>query len=168
MLVSLLVFGQLLGAAIGVIFALWGELSYLQAVHSERFDIAERLHLEAIAKGLRFGMTLLLLASLGLVIEAYIARAPIQPALTNAYWVSAALSLLVIGFSWALSRRRAPFALSSSAVLSGWLFLSYQSLKNAPDVSFGETAALYVISTAVLYAILHYARLLARTSSASV
>lgn len=165
---SLLVFCQILGAAGGAVFALWAELSYLRALRDGRVDVAERLHLEGVAKGLRFGMTILLLASLGLVIEAYLNDIAVQPALTGSYWMSISLALLVIAFSWALSRRRAPFALSSAAVFSGWWFLTFISLNRAAEITFGEGVAFYVVTTAVLYAILRYLRLLASPETPGV
>ena len=64
-LVSFLFFCQALGALGGALAAVWGEASYIRAVRAGHLDRAERAHLDAIAKGLRFGMVLLLLASLG-------------------------------------------------------------------------------------------------------
>ena len=122
-LVSFLVFCQALGASVGALTALWSEFAYVRAMRDGKIDVAERAHLDIIAKGLRFGMALLLLASLGLVIVAYVVRAIPQPALTPSYWTLIVLALLVIGVSLALSRRRISFTLGSAIVFTAWWLL---------------------------------------------
>ena len=158
--VSFLLFCQALGASIGAVMTLWSEFAYLNAMRDEKIDVAERKHLDIIARGLRFGMTLLLLASLGLVVTAYTLHAAPQPALTPAYWVLILLALLIIGISWALSRRHVSFALGSAIIFTSWWFLSYLTLGWLSPLTFGSTVALLVVSTAVIYALLHYLRLL--------
>ena len=116
--VSFLLFCQALGASIGAVMTLWSEFAYLSAMRDGKIDVAERKHLDIIARGLRFGMTLLLLASLGLVVTAYTLHAAPQPALTPAYWVLILLALLIIGISWALSRRHVSFALGSAIIFT--------------------------------------------------
>ena len=160
-LVSFLLFCQALGASIGAVMTLWSEFAYLNAMRDEKIDVAERKHLDIIARGLRFGMTLLLLASLGLVVTAYTLHAAPQPALTPAYWVLILLALLIIGISWALSRRHVSFALGSAIIFTSWWFLSYLTLGWLPTQSFGSAVALLVVATAVVYALFHYIRFLA-------
>ena len=160
-LVSFLVFCQALGASVGALTALWSEFAYIRAMRDGKIDIAERAHLDILARGLRFGMTLLLLASLGLVIIAYVARAIPQPALTSSYWTLIALALLIIGVSLALSRRRISFALGSAIVFTAWWFLAYLTIGWLPVLPFGSAVALLVVATAVVLALLHYVRLLA-------
>ena len=160
-LISFLVFCQALGASIGAVTVLWGEFAYIRAMRDGEIDIAERAHLDIIARGLRFGMTLLLLASLGLVIVAYILQATTQPALTPAYWTLIMLSLLVIGISWALSRKKVSFAVGSAIIFTSWWFLSYLTLGWLPHLSFGSAVALLVVATVVAYALFYYIRLLA-------
>ena len=63
--VTFLVFCQALGASVGAVTVIWGEFMYIRAMKDGEIDVAERAHLNIIAKGLRFGMTLLLLASFG-------------------------------------------------------------------------------------------------------
>src|SRR3989344_2415964 len=103
-LVPFLLFCQAFGALVGAVMSVWGELAYIRDMRDGKIDTAERAHLNIIARGLRFGMTLILLASLGLVVVAYTSRAALQPALTPSYWTLIMLALLVIGMSWALSR----------------------------------------------------------------
>ena len=141
--------------------AIWSEFAYLRAMRDGKIDVAERKHLDAIARGLRFGMTLLLLASLGLVIVAYALNAAPQPALTPSYWILILLALLIIGISWALSRRRGSFALGSAIIFTSWWFLSYLTLGWLPSASFGSAVALLVVATAIVYALLYYVRFLA-------
>ena len=161
-LIFFLVFCQALGAIVGVFTALWGELAYLRALRDGKLSTAERIHLDHIARGLRFGMSLLLVASLGLVIVAYLLHAPLQPALTASYWTLMALALLVVGVSLALSRGRVSFALGSAIIFSGWWFLVYLTFGQLPALSFGTAVALYVVVVALFYALLHYVRLFAQ------
>ncbi len=158
--VALLVFFQALGAIMGALSAVLGELAFIRAMRDGRIDNAERAHLDHIARGLRFGMLLLLVASFGLVVEAYLRAASVQPALTASYWALVLLALLVIYASWALSRGRISFALGSAVVFTGWWFLAYLALGFFPNLSFGGAVALYVVAVAIFYGLLRYARFL--------
>lgn len=160
-LVSFFIFCQALGAFIGAFAAVWGELAYIRAMRDGKIDAAERAHLHVIGHGLRFGMSLLLLASLGLVIVAYAKHAALQPALSASYWIVIVLALLVIGISWALSRQRISFAFGSAIAFTAWWFLAYLTLGWIPPLSFGAAVAFFVIATAIFYALLQYARFLA-------
>ncbi|MCR4333580.1 MAG: hypothetical protein NUV60_00965 [Patescibacteria group bacterium] len=159
-LIPFLVFCQALGALVGAVTAVWSELAYLRAMRDGRIDAAEKEHLHIIARGLRFGMTLLLLASLGLIVAAYVYAFP-QPALTVSYWTFIALSLLIISVAWALSRKHISFALGSAFIFTAWWFLVYLSFGWIPVTSFGAAAMSFIIATAIFYAVLQYARLLA-------
>ncbi|TSA44007.1 hypothetical protein D4R49_01050 [bacterium] len=160
-LVPFLFFCQALGASVGVFTAVWSEVAYIHAMRDGKVDHAERVHLNALAKGLRFGMTLLLLASLGLVVAAYVLQVAVQPALSASYWTSIALSLLIICVTWALSRHKVSFSLGSAIVFTAWWFLAYLTIGWLPSLSFGSAAALLVLATAVFYVFLHYGRFLA-------
>ncbi len=157
-LVPFLVFCQALGAVIGVVTVVWGELAYLRAMRDKIIDKAERVHLIVIAHGLRFGMVLLLLASFGLVITAYQEQVVPQPAVSASYWILVAVAILIIAITWALSRKLISFAFGSALVFSGWWFLAFLTLGLFPPFTFGAAVALYVVSTAVFYAILQYIR----------
>ena len=159
-LIYFLVFCQAFGATVGAFSAVWSELAYLRAARDGKIDVAEERHLHIIARGLRFGMTLLLLSSLGLVIVAYIAHSAPQPALTPTYWTSVILALFIIGITWTLSTRRSSFELGSAALFAGWWFLAYLTLGQVPTVSFGSSLAVFVVATGVFYGILQYIRLL--------
>lgn len=158
-LVSLLVFSQALGALTGTSAAVLGEYFYIKAVRDGKIDAAERFHLRTASQGVRYGMTLIVITSFALVITDYLREVPVQPALRVEYWIYSTLVLLVIGFSWALSRGHVSFALGSAVTLSGWIFITYLSFAREPLLSFGSTVALFIIATAVLYAVLHYARI---------
>lgn len=160
-LISFIVFCQVLGAFIGAFATIWGEIAYLGATHDGDIDAAERAHMRSVALGLRFGMTLLLSSSLALVVIAYVTRVATQPALTTSYWTLIGSALLVIYTSWALSRRHISFKLGSAIAFTTWWFLAYLTLGWVPPLSFGATIAFLVIATAVFYAILQYARMLA-------
>lgn len=160
-LVPFLVFCQALGASVGALTAVWSEFAYIRAMRDGKVDTAERAHLQVIARGLRFGMVLLLLASLALVAVDYNLRVSPQPALSASYWTSVALSLLIIYVSWALSRHRIPFAFGSAIVFTAWWFLAFLTIGQLPALSFGSSVALLVLATGVFYAVLQYGRFLA-------
>lgn len=160
-LVSLLVFFQALGAVIGAVSAVWGELAYMRAIRDGQIDRAERAHMNAIGRGLTWGMTLLLFASLALVFAAYALKAAEQPAVSAGYWILITLALIVTTVSWALSRGRISFALGSAAVFTGWWSLAFLTLGQVPPLTFGAAAAFFIVATAIFYALLQYARLLA-------
>ena len=160
-LISLLVFCQALGALGGALAVVWGELAYVRAMRDGKIDSAERTHLRIIAHGLRFGMMLLLLSSLGLIIIAYWLRTTPQPALSASYWMLIVLALLTIGVSWALSRRHISFSFGSAMLFATWWFLAYLTLGLFPPISFGAAVAFFVVATAIFYAVLQSGRFLA-------
>lgn len=154
------VFCQALGAGVGAFTAVWGELSYVKAMRDGKIDAAERAHLTVIGHGLRYGMTLLLLSSLGLIIVAYLEHATPQPVLSPSYWTLIALALLVISVSSSLARRRISFRLASASLFTAWWFLVYLSF-GWIALSFGAAVMSFIIATAIFYAVFYYARLLA-------
>jgi len=157
-LINTLVALQAAGAFVGVACVVWGEFAYIRAIRDEHVDAAERAHLDASARGLYFGMTLLLLASLGLVILAYLSGGPLQPAVTATYWSFTLLALLVTLLTWARSRGHISFTLGSAALFTGWWFLLYLALGRLPLLSLGASVALYVVATALFYGILRAIR----------
>lgn len=159
-LVYFLVFCQALGALSGACMAVWSELAYMRYMRDGKIDHAERAHLNVIAHGLRFGMSLLLLSSFALVIVMYLLHATQQPALTASYWILIVLAILIISVSWALSRRRISFALGSAVIFTGWWFLVFLTFGQLPALTFGAGVALYIVGVAILYALFHYARFL--------
>ncbi|MEK7086310.1 MAG: hypothetical protein AAB709_02185 [Patescibacteria group bacterium] len=160
-LISFIVFCQTFGALIGASTAIWGELAYIRAMRDGRIDVAERAHLRIIAHGLYFGMTLLLFASLALVITAYVTHLTPQPAVTTSYWTLILFALVIIYTSWALSRNRISFALGSAITFTAWWLLVYLAFGWIPPISFGAIVAFFVVATATFYAILGYTRFLA-------
>lgn len=164
-LVSLLVFCQALGASVGALTTVWSELAYIRAMRDGAIDQAERAHLYIIAHGLRWGMSLLLLSSLGLVVVAYALDFSLQPAMTAGYWVLIVLAFIVVVISWALSRHRVSFALGSATLFTAWWFLAYLTLGKLSPLSFGAAAAFFVVATAMFYAVLASARFFALRKS---
>jgi hypothetical protein len=159
--VSLLLFCQALAAFVGAFSAVWAELAYVRAIRDGKIDHAERAHMHAIGRGLRYGMSGLLISSLALVVVAYVQRMGEQPALSANYWTLIALALLVTTISWALSRKRVSFALGSAAAFAGWWFLVFLALDQIPPLSFGSAFIFFVLATGIFYAFLGYARILA-------
>lgn len=160
-LVTFLVFCQTFGASAGALISIWSEFAYIRAMRDGQLDSAEKAHLKIIASGLRFGMTIMILASFGLVVTSYVSHDAVQPALTQAYWTLLVLALIIIGISWALSRHRVQFAFGSAVIFTSWWFLAYLTLGWLSPISFGSAVALLVVATAVIYALLHYIRMLA-------
>ncbi|NNM84068.1 hypothetical protein HKL94_02550 [Candidatus Parcubacteria bacterium] len=157
-LIIFLVFCQALGASIGAFAAVWSELAYVKAMRDGKIDAAERAHLTVIGHGLRYGMMLLLLASLGLIVVAYVERATPQPALSPNYWILIVLALLVIGISSARARRRVSFGLASAALFTAWWFLVYLSF-GWIALSFGAAIMSFIVATAIFYAVFYFTRL---------
>ena len=159
-LVPFLVFCQALGVSVGAFTAVWSEIAYIRAMRDGHIDTAERAHMNVIARGLRFGMVLLLLASLALVVLDYYLHVSLQPALSASYWTSTMLALLIIYIAWALSRRRVSFALGSAIIFTAWWFLAFLTIGQLPVLSFGSAIAVLVVATAIFYAVLQYGRML--------
>lgn len=113
-------------------------------------------------------MTLVVAASLGLVIVSYRTGALVQPAETSSYWSFMALVILVTLATWAISREKLSFSLGSAAVFTGWWFLAYLALGRLPAFSVGVAAALYVVATVVFWGLLHYLRMLMSPKLANV
>jgi len=156
--ITLLVLTQAIGACIGVGFAIWGEISYINASRDNEIDYAERVHLHAVAYGLKIGMVLVLLSSLGLVILSFVNYTQLQPALTTSYWILIVLALLLIYTSWSLSRKKISFSLGSAAIFTAWWFIVYLTFGFFKNVSFGSALALYVIAVGIFYVLLWYIR----------
>jgi hypothetical protein len=159
-IIPFIVFCQALGALVGATTTVGGELAYLRARKDGHIDAAERAHLRIIAHGLRFGMTLLLIASFALVIVAYLLQTRTQPAVTPAYWMLIVAALVVVYVSWALSRRKISFAVGSAIAFTGWWFLAYLTIGWLPSLTLGATVGFLVVATAMFYGILGYARML--------
>jgi len=166
-LIFFLIFCQAFGALAGAFAAVWGEAVYILAMRrlpaeagGAKIDSVERAHLLVIDKGLRFGMTLFLLSSLAFVVVSYAMQTVPQPAMTASYWIFIALALLIICVSWALARRNISFSFGSAATFTAWWFLACLALGRLPEISFGSAAALYVVLTAIIYAVFHYIHLL--------
>ncbi len=158
-LAALLIFFQGLGAFTGAVAVAWGEWAYARAMRDGRVDRAERVHLDAIARGLRWGMTLLLLATFALVILAYASGGP-QPALMADFWALVVIAAVIIYVSWALSRKRLSFNAGSAIAFAGWWFVAYLVLGKMPGLSFGASIAFFVVSAVIFYYVLRYARML--------
>lgn len=158
--VSLILFSQALGALIGAITTVWGELAYLRAHRDGHIDKAEQAHLRVIAHGLRFGMTLLLTASFALVVVAYLLHIQNQPAATPSYWALMLVALVVIYVAWALSRKKISFTLGSAIAFTAWWFLAYLTIGWLPPLSLGAMVGFLAVATLVFYGILQYARML--------
>lgn len=153
---------QAIGAVVGAGGAVFAEIFYLDAIRDGVIDAAERAHLRIIAHSLRWGMLLVLLSSICLVLLNFIYEAWPQPALTAAYWTEMALVFVIIYASWAMSKRIISFTLGSAAVFSAWWYVALLVFGKMPALSFGASLALYAVSTAILFGLLLYARMLTK------
>jgi len=156
---------QAIGALIGAGGSIFAEIFYVRAIQDGKIDDAERAHLGVIAEGLRWGMLALLVGSIGLVLTDFVYLVPVQPASTHVYWVEMGLAFAVIFFSWSLSRRVIGFTIASAAVFSGWWFLALLVMGRLPSLSFGAAFGVYLVATAVVAALLTYARVLVRSAT---
>lgn len=160
-MIAIFIILQVVGALMGAFGAVWAELAYLHALKDGVISRAERRHLITIARTLRFGMFVLLLASLGFIYTVYLGGG-IQVALTSTYWIEMLIVFVILMTSWALSRNQMQFALGSGIVFSGWWFLVFLLVGKTGAAGFGELLALFTLFTAVFCAILTYIRFLKR------
>ncbi|MFM2331127.1 MAG: hypothetical protein RLZZ26_634 [Candidatus Parcubacteria bacterium] len=158
-LVDVLVLGQAFGALVGALTSVGAQRAYVKAMRDGHIDHAERAHLTAIGHGLRYGLTIMLISSFCLVVAAYLVPVTPQPALTPSYWMLVALALIIISISSMLARRRTPFKLASATIFTAWWFLVFLSF-GWVSLSFGAAMMSFIVTTAIFYAILYYARLL--------
>ncbi|MFA7302200.1 MAG: hypothetical protein WC030_00430 [Candidatus Paceibacterota bacterium] len=157
-LTSILVFCQALGAFVGATSAVWSELAYMWAMRDGRVNKAERAHLKSIDRGLRFGMSLLLLSSLGLVVSAFATDSALQPAFTESYWTLVVLALLVILVSWVMSRRYLSLAIGSAISFTAWWFLLYLTTGQLATGTVGTTATFFAIAAVLVFILLQTGR----------
>jgi hypothetical protein len=158
--VGILIVCQAIGACFGALTTVWAERAYVKSMKNGRVDHAERAHLLVIGHGLQYGMLLLLLSSLGLVIVSFVQHAALQPALSSSYWILVMLALVIITVSSMLARKRLPFQIASPALFAAWWFLVYLSF-GWLSLSFGAAVMSLVVTTAIFYALLYWARFLA-------
>jgi hypothetical protein len=154
-LVLFLVVGQAVGAVIGALMAVWSEIAYVRAIRDRKVTHAERAHLRAVGRGLRFGMTILLVSSFGLIITAYVSENTLEPLLSPSFATLAALALVILISSWALSKRQAAFLVSSATAFTAWWFLVYLTFGQLPTASYTVTALFFAITVIVFAAVMH-------------
>lgn len=155
-----LLFCQTLGALGGAFSAVAAEIAYVRALRDGHIDKAERRHLELLTHGLRYGMLLLLLASIGTVVYAYVYHAPTQPALSTSYWIFMVLALIVIILTWATGRKVISFSVGSAGLFAGWWCMAYLAMGLFPQLSLVSSLFAYLILAGVFLGLLHYARFL--------
>jgi hypothetical protein len=162
LLLGTLVVCQALGALVGTMCAVWGQIAYVRALRDGVVDRAERAHLDAIAHGLWVGMSLLLASSLGLVFFAHASGAAVQPGVTASYWALMILAFTVIGLTWALSRRHISFPIGAAAILMAWWMMLFLAFGRLPTTTLGATLAAYVVGAGILYFLLQYIHVMAQ------
>lgn len=155
----LLIYSQVIGAVVGVVSVVAGELRYIRALRDGRIDAGERAQIESIGYGLKYGMTLLLVGTGGLVYVAYFLKSAQQPALSSGYWMLMGVALLIITISSRIARRDIRFGMGTAILFTSWWFLSFLSL-GWLTLTIGSAIASLLVTTVVFYGILSYIRLL--------
>lgn len=158
LITAVLLVCQALGAVVGAGTAVWGELAYIRAHRDGKIDRHERAHLAVIERGLRFGLSLVLLSSLGLVVAAYVGEAVIQPAYTMSYWLLIGLAFVVLSVSWAMSRKVLSFAYGSAIAFAAWWCLVFLTVGGLPVASPLEAVLTFALAVLAFGGILFLMR----------
>jgi len=153
---------QALGAVIGVGSAILGEIVHARALRDGKIDRAEHRHMEMIHKGLRFGMSVVLLASFGLVVAAYEVEATPQPVLTVSYWLLMIFAFVIIAASWAMARKAVSVTKGSVVAFTAWWFLALLTLGRLPITSIEGGVASFLIALLLFGLVISANRHLAR------
>ena len=153
--------GQLVGATIGAVYAILAELRYLQAIRDGKVTTRERRHILATQRGLRFGMSVVLLSSLGLVLVGYVNQGA-GFVLAPSYLAFVGLVVLIVTLSWVMSKRPRTFVWASLLTFTGWWYMVYLTMGALPVTSLAAAVSMYLVVLALLSSILHGARSFAK------
>jgi hypothetical protein len=109
-----------LGGALGAVGISFGELFYARAIADGKIENCEKEYIRATFWSLRAGMALVLIGSIGRIALQYFAWDAPQHALTDSFWMSLTLAIVVMVAGWALSSNRIPWRLGSALGFAGW------------------------------------------------
>ncbi len=158
----LLALGQLMGAVVGAASAVLAEVWYLEALRDGKVTRKENKHIAVATHGLRFGMSLVLLSSLGLLVTDYLLGGGRSAVLTPSYGALFGIIVLIFAISWTMSKRPKTFAWGSLVTFSAWWFMVYLTLGALPIDSLVAAAGIFLGTLLLLSVILHSARSFAR------
>lgn len=139
-----------LGAALGAVGITMGELFYARALADGKLENYEREYIRATFWSLRWGMTLVLFASVATILAEYLALSTPQHVLTASFWLTITAALVIILAGWGLSRRKIPWWLGSAAGFSGWWTIFALSTWRDLPYSYGTLAFAYLIGTGIV------------------
>jgi hypothetical protein len=154
--------GQVVGAVIGAFFAVVAEMRYVAALRDGKVTTKERRHIVATGRGLRFGMTLVLLSSLGLAALTVAHGSGKDLLLSPSFGALFGVVLLIGAVSWLMAKRPKTFVWGSLVTFSAWWYLVYMTLGALPIRSLMAALALFGAVLLLLSIILHSGRALAR------
>ena len=149
-----------LGAILGVGTVTFAEIFYTTAASDGIIDHHERKYLRELFHGLRFGMILVLLSGVALVVLEYLVPDAPQLVLEAPFWALMTCTVIVIGLSSMLVQKTAPWRIASSGILVGWWFILLLDLGYMNSLGYVSCMLLYVLTSAVVTAILGYAQML--------
>jgi hypothetical protein len=148
------------GALIGVGMVTFAEVFYTKAASDGIIDHHERKYLRHLFNGLRFGMTLVLVSSFGLIVLEYLIPNAPQDVLAAPFWTLQTLTLLVLLFGSMLSRKRGAWWFASAAVLTAWWIMLLIDLGFLNQFSYFMYLFTYIAATLIVAALLGYLRIL--------
>lgn len=142
---SLHTLGALLGAG-SVTLAEWW---YLHGVAHGKLDAVETRHIKSTFFGLRWGMSLVLLSGLGLIVVEYFLPEVPQHVLFTPFWMTNALTVLILILGFLLSRKLVPLWFGGSASFTAWwmIVLLDASHVQGTTPSFVSLCISYVVTT---------------------
>lgn len=147
-----------LGAALGAAGVTFAELFYTQAVVDGKIDSCEKKHIEHTLWALQWGVSIMVLAGIGLIIVEYFLPYSEQTVLTAPFWMIHTLTVVVIVFGFLISRNLVPWWLGSAAAFSAWwTMLALHAWRTIP-LGYLALWLAYVLVTAAAICIFPYIR----------
>ncbi len=158
-LIQLAILTNVIGALLGTAFTTYAEIYYTIAASDGRIDHHERKYLRHLFRGLRFGMTLVLLSGIALIVLEYLVPSGQQAVLASPFWMLETLIFLVLILGRQLSEKRVTWWLGSAGVLSAWWMILLIDFGVFNQFGYLILVSLYVLTTLVVAGILGYIRM---------
>lgn len=108
------------GAALGAGGALFAEIFYAKATADGHLDRRERDWFRSTFFALKWGMGTVLVTGLLLIFVQYFLPDSPERVLHPALWAQNALAVIVLGFAYALSRKRVTWHIGAASIFAGW------------------------------------------------
>jgi len=156
-----------LGAALGAGGALFAEIFYAKATADGRVDHREHEWFHATFFALRWGMTLVLLSGIALVVVQYFLPNSPERVLHPALWAQNALSLLILGLAYALTKKRISWQTGAATIFAAWWMLFLLDVWQGSTYPFFLLCVLFVLMAAASFFFWSYIAVLARARALS-